>query len=83
MPSMSQMDFWAKGKWSVRNPPPLFLEKKPLNPHRLSGRAPTSSRSTTSRSPGSAPSTPIGPDRKWTVERSTSRTSSAESLFWM
>ncbi len=32
---------------------------------------------------GSQPSTPIGPDRKCTVVRSTSRTSSALSLFWM
>ena len=75
---MSQIDFCANGKWSVRKPPPFFLEKKPLKPHRLSGRAPTSSRSTTSRSPGSAPSTPIGPDRKCTMVRSMSRTSSAD-----
>ena len=33
---MSQIDFCASGKWSVRKPPPFFLEKKPLKPHRLS-----------------------------------------------
>ncbi len=81
MPWKSQMDFCACGKCSVRNPPPLLRLKKPLNPHRLSGLAPMSSRSTTSRSPGSAPSTPTGPDRKCTVDRSTSRTSSALSSF--
>jgi hypothetical protein len=80
---MSQIDFCASGKWSVRKPPPFFFEKKPLKPHRLSGSAPMSSRSTTSRSPGSAPSTPIGPLRKCTIDRSMSRTSSAESLFSM
>ena len=35
---MSQIDFCASGKWSVRKPPPFFLEKKPLKPHRLSGK---------------------------------------------
>ena len=53
----------ASGKWSARKPPPFFLEKKPLKPQRLSGSAPMSSRSTTSRSPGSAPFTPTGPER--------------------
>jgi hypothetical protein len=27
---MSQIDFCASGKWSVRKPPPFCLEKKPL-----------------------------------------------------
>src|ERR1700730_423677 len=83
MPWKSQIDFCASGKWSVKNPPPFCLEKKPLKPHRLSFIGPTSSRSTTSRSPGSAPLTPIGPDKKCTIDRSISRTSSAESLFLM
>ncbi len=83
MPLKSQMDFCASGKWSVRKPPPFCFEKKPLKPHSLSVLAPMSSRSTTSRSPGSAPLTPIGPDRKWTIDRSMSRTSSAESSFLM
>src|ERR1700756_3143800 len=65
---MSQIDFCASGKWSVRKPPPFCLEKKPLKPQRLCFKAPTSSRSTTSRSPGSAPFTPIGPDRKCTID---------------
>ncbi|MNY65499.1 hypothetical protein D3C86_2027730 [compost metagenome] len=63
MPLKSQIDFCASGKWSVRKPPPFFFEKKPLKPHRLSCLAPMSSRSTTSRSPGSAPFTPTGPER--------------------
>ena len=33
---MSQIDFCASGKCSVRKPPPFCLEKKPLKPHRLS-----------------------------------------------
>jgi hypothetical protein len=80
---MSQIDFCASGKWSVRKPPPFFLEKKPLKPQGLSGRMPISRMSTTRRSPGSAPCTPIGPERKWTMLRSISRTSSADSLFLM
>ena len=44
-------------------------EKMPVKPHWLSGMAPTSSRSTTRMSPGSAPSTPIGPDRKCTMRQ--------------
>ncbi len=63
MPWKSQIDFCACGKCSVRKPPPFFLLKKPLKPHRLSSLAPMSSRSTTSRSPGSAPFTPTGPER--------------------
>src|SRR5882672_7642317 len=31
-PDMSQIDFCASGKWSVRKPPPFFFEKKPLKP---------------------------------------------------
>src|SRR6202011_676527 len=38
-PEISQIDFCASGKWSVRKPPPFFLEKNPLKPHRLSGLA--------------------------------------------
>ena len=81
MPSISQIDFCASGKCSIRKPPPFFLLKKPLKPHRLPCLAPMSSRSTTSRSPGPAPFTPTGPDRQCAVVRSMSRTSSAESLF--
>jgi hypothetical protein len=38
VPWMSQIDFCACGKCSVRNPPPFFFEKKPLNPHEFCGK---------------------------------------------
>ena len=63
MPLKSQIDFWAEGKWVGQEAAAIVLEKKPLKPQRLSGLAPMSSRSTTSRSPGWAPFTPTGPDR--------------------
>src|SRR3954447_5991033 len=44
---------------------------------------PTSRMSTISRSPGSAPSTAIGPLSTCTVDSGASRTSSAESSLWI
>ena len=62
MPLKSQIDFWAEGNGRSGSRRHCFGEK-PLKPQRLSGLAPMSSRSTTSRSPGWAPFTPTGPDR--------------------
>ncbi|CFP65301.1 Uncharacterised protein [Bordetella pertussis] len=63
MPWKSQHALRASGKCSHRKPPPFSRAKMPVKPQADSGSAPTSSRSTTSRSPGSAPLTPNGPLR--------------------
>src|SRR5215831_262952 len=53
----------------------------PVKPHSSPGSAPTSRRSTTRMSPGSAPSTWIGPESTWTTDSLTTSMSAGLSLF--
>ncbi len=80
---MSQIDFCASGKWSVRKPPPFFLEKKPLKPQRLSGKRADVEEVDHQQIARLRALDADRPRRKCTIDRSISRTSSAESLFLM
>uniref|UniRef100_A0A3Q7FZ93 Uncharacterized protein n=1 Tax=Solanum lycopersicum TaxID=4081 RepID=A0A3Q7FZ93_SOLLC len=54
MPSKYQIALVARGKWSVRNPPPFSLSNIAVKPHSSPGRGPKLHISTARRSPGSA-----------------------------